>query len=208
MLKSKKKGKEKDFYNLFVDFAEKVLSVGIAYEELIREFDDVPNRVANLKIMETECDMKTHKIIEHLNDSKSIPFEREDIYALAKGIDDIVDRIEDVASRIVVFGVTEMKPEALTMAKLVLEAIKELKILFEHLHEIGTNNFVLDQIIEVNRIENEGDLVHRSSLSRLFAEEKDAIEIIKWKHLYEEMEEALDACETVANLVQGVMMKA
>ena len=89
-----------------------------------------------------------------------------------------------------------------------MDAIKERKILFEHLHAIGTNNLVLDQIIEVNRIENEGDLVHRSSLSRLFAEEKDAIEIIKWKHLYEEMEEALDACETVANLVQGVMMKA
>ena len=208
MLKGKKKATEQNFYTLFLDFMDKVLGAGIAYEELVREFDDVQNRVGNLKILETECDMKTHRIIEYLNECKTVPFEREDIYALAKGMDDIVDRIEEVASRFVVFGIEEIRPEALTMATLTLEAIGELKILFEHLHEIKTCKVVKKQIIEVNRIENEGDVVHRSSLMRLFSEEKDPIEIIKWKHLYEEMEEALDACETVANLVQGVMMKA
>lgn len=208
MLGGKRKTAEVNFYNLFIEFMSKILSAGLAFEELVRIYDDVPNRIGDLKVMETECDMQTHKILKQLNDSKNTPFEREDIHALAKEMDEIVDNIEEAASRFSMFGITEMRPEAVGMASLILKAIEELEILFLHLREANKNSKVMDQIIEINRIENEGDVLHRSTLSRLFQEEKNPIELIKWKHLYEEMEEALDACESVANMVEGILMKA
>jgi len=151
--------------------------------------------------------MKTHKILKHLNENRNTPMDREDIYNIARELDDIVDCIEEVANRFVIFGIEIMRPEALTMAKLILQAIRELETLFQHLHEIKSNTIVMEQVIEVNRIENEGDVVYRGTLARLFQEEKDPIEIIKWKHIYEQLEESLDACENVANQIEGVIMK-
>ena len=142
-----------------------------------------------------------------MNETINTPFDREDIYTIAREMDDIVDCVEEVANHFLVFGVTKMRPEALTMAELILQAIRELEVLFNHLHDIKSSDILMKQVIEVNRIENEGDVVYRSTLSRLFQEEKDPIEIIKWKHLYEELEESLDACENVANLIEGLIMK-
>jgi hypothetical protein len=207
MLGGKKKEKDDIFYDLFVESIEKILEAGVAFEELVRVYDDVGDRVANLKVLETECDMKTHKILKCLNENRNTPMDREDLYNIAREMDDIVDSIEEVANRFVVFGIETMRPEALAMAKLILQAIRELGTLFQHLHEIKTSSIVMDQVIEINRIENEGDVVYRGTLARLFQEEKDPIEIIKWKHLYEELEESLDACENVANLIEGVVMK-
>jgi uncharacterized protein Yka (UPF0111/DUF47 family) len=83
----------------------------------------------------------------------------------------------------------------------------ELEILFQHLPEVKKNNIAREQAIEINRLENEGDVVFRSTMSDLFRNEKDPIELVKWKHLYEEMEACLDACEAVANIIEGVVMK-
>ncbi len=213
MLRPKKKEKIRftnkvdGFFELFTDAMEKIVESGVAFEELVRDYTDVEDRVAHLKVLETECDMQTHKILKYLNQNLTTPFDREDIYTLAREMDDIVDCVEEVANRFLVFGITKMKPEALTMATLILQAIKELEILFNHLHDIKNSDILMKQVIEINRIENEGDVVYRSTLSRLFQDEKDPIEIIKWNHLYEELEDSLDACENVANLVEGLIMK-
>ena len=93
------------------------------------------------------------------------------------------------------------------MADIVIQAINELSAMFEHLSEIKKPAALLEHIIEVNRIENEGDLIYRKALANLFSDEKDPIEIIKWKHIYEKMETSIDACESVANMIEGVIMK-
>lgn len=203
----KKKNKEDGLFDLLNEAMGKIVESGIAFEELVREYTEVEDRVAHLKVLETECDMQTHKILKYLNENQNTPFDREDIYTLAREMDDIVDCVEEVANRFLVFGVTKMRPEALTMATLILQAIHELEILFDNLKDIKNDEILMKQVIEVNRIENEGDVVYRSTLSRLFQEENEPIEIIKWKHLYEELEESLDACENVANLVEGLIMK-
>lgn len=195
------------FFDLFNEAIGKIVEAGIAFEELVKDYTDVSDKVANLKVLETECDMQTHKILKYLNENPNTPFDREDLYTLAREMDDIVDCVEEVANRFLVFGVVEMRPEAITMATLILQAIRELEVLFNHLSDIKNSDILMKQVIEVNRIENEGDVVYRSTLSRLFQEEKDPIEIIKWKHLYEELEESLDACENVANLIEGLLMK-
>jgi hypothetical protein len=100
-----------------------------------------------------------------------------------------------------------MKPEAIVMADQIFQCIRELEVLFKNLKDIKTSSIVQEQIIEVNRIENEGDIVYRKALTKLFKNEKDPIEVIKWKQLFELLEDSLDACENVANIVEGIVMK-
>jgi predicted phosphate transport protein (TIGR00153 family) len=201
------KKKEALFYNLFIEYAGKIVKAGEAFNDLVKNYEDVEDKVSAIKVMETECDMEAHKILKALNGSFVTPFDREDIYEVTKQMDDIVDSIEEVANGFMVFDVRALKPEALTMSELVMQSIREIEVLFKHLSEMKKNQIVREQIIEVNRIENEGDIIYRKALTKLFREEKDPIELIKWKHLFEQLEASLDSCENVANIMEGVVMK-
>jgi predicted phosphate transport protein (TIGR00153 family) len=201
------KKKEDVFLELFIESSAKVIVVGDVFHDLVHNYENVEDKVSNLKILETDCDIQAHKILKKLNESFITPFDREDIYNLARDTDDIVDCLEEVANRFLIFDVKEMKPDAIIMTNLIVQCIRELDVLFKHLKEIKTNTIVREQIIEVNRIENEGDIVYRRALTKLFKNEKDPIEIIKWKQLYELLEESMDSCENVANIVEGLVMK-
>ncbi|QIB69485.1 DUF47 domain-containing protein [Aminipila butyrica] len=205
MLSAKKK--EDIFYNLFIEYAEKIVKSGEAFSDLVKNYENVEDKVAAIKVLETECDMEAHKILKALNGSFVTPFDREDIYSVTREMDDIVDTLEEVANRFLVFDVHVVRQEAVYMADLIMQSIRELNILFKHLSEMKKNQIVREQIIEVNRIENEGDVIYRKALSKLFREEKDPIELIKWKHLFEQLEASLDSCENVANILEGVVMK-
>jgi len=201
------KKKEEIFFRLFIESAGKIVQAGEAFQDLVHNYVDVNDKVANLKVYETECDMQTHKILKALNGAFITPFDREDIYNIAKSMDDIVDCLEEVANRFVVFDVKQMKPEAITISDLIMQSIRELEVIFKHFSELKKNQIIMDQVIEVNRLENEGDILYRKALQGLFRNEKDPIELIKWKHLYEQLEASLDACENVANIVEGAVMK-
>lgn len=201
------KKKENEFYLLLEEFAGKIVKAGESFYDLVSNYDDIENKVSDIKTLETECDMQAHKILTALNASFITPFDREDIYSITKEMDDIVDSIEEVANRFIVFDVQILRPESFTMTTYIIQAIRELEVMFKHLSEAQKNDIVRDQIIEVNRIENDGDILYRNALKKLFREEKDPIELIKWKHLYEQLETSLDSCENVANIVEGVIMK-
>ena len=201
------KKKENEFYLLLEEFSGKIVKAGEAFYDLVSNYEDIENKVADVKTLETECDMQAHKILTELNASFITPFDREDIYSITKEMDDIVDSIEEVANRFIVFDVNKLKPESFAMATYIMQAIRELEVMFKHLPEAQKNSIVREQIIEVNRIENDGDVLYRDALKKLFREEKDPIELIKWKHLYEQLETSLDSCENVANIVEGVIMK-
>jgi len=201
------KKKEDVFFDLFIETSAKVIIVGETFMDLVHNYENVEDKVSNLKVLETDCDMQAHKILKKLNESFITPFDREDIYNIARDMDDIVDCVEEVANRFMVFDVKEMRPEAIVMADLIMQSIRELDVLFKHLKEIKLNTIVREQIIEVNRIENEGDIIYRRALTKLFKNEKDPVEIIKWKQLYELLEESMDSCENVANIMEGLVMK-
>lgn len=201
------KKKENEFYLLLEEFAGKIVKAGEAFYDLVSNYDDIVNKVSDIKTLETECDMQAHKILTALNASFITPFDREDIYSITKEMDDIVDSIEEVANRFIVFDVQKLRPESFTMTIYIIQAIRELEVMFKHLSEAQKNDIVREQIIEVNRIENDGDILYRNALKKLFREEKDPIDLIKWKHLYEQLETSLDSCENVANIVEGVIMK-
>jgi predicted phosphate transport protein (TIGR00153 family) len=199
--------KEDIFFELFAESAGKVVTVGEAFMDLVTNYENVAEKVGRIKEMETECDVLVHKVLKKINSSFITPLDREDIYAITKEIDDIVDSLEEVANRFLIFEVKTMRPEAVAMAKIIMQSIIELEILFQNLSKIKKGDIIMEKIIEVNRLENEGDLVYRNALHKLFKEEKDPIELIKWKHIYEHLEESLDSCENVANMAEGVVMK-
>lgn len=201
------KKKEDVFFKLFCQTVEKIKVAADAFDDLVNDYVDVPTKVAHLKEMETECDQQTHKTLKALNESFITPFDREDIYDIAKELDNIVDILEEIANRFIVFNVKYIKLEALEMSSIILKCIVELQILFDNLKDLKKNTITMDEIIEVNRLENEGDLVYRQALTALFQSEKDPIEIIKWKQIFEQLEDGIDACEAVANIIEGVVMK-
>lgn len=207
MLKKGVKKKEDVFYALFVGFMDKIIVVGETFLDLVNDYTDVEQKVARLKSLETECDMETHKILKNLHGSFITPFDREDMYEITRDMDEIADILEEIGNRMLLFDVKAMRPEANTLASIMLQTIRELQVVFKHLHEINKNSIVKEQIIEVNRLENEGDLVFRKAMAALFREEKDPIEVIKWKQLYEMLEDGIDSVENVANIIEGVVMK-
>ncbi|MGP1569345.1 MAG: DUF47 domain-containing protein [Eubacteriales bacterium] len=201
------KKKEDVFYTLFIEYARKIEIVGETFLDLLKHYENVEEKVEKIKLYETECDQYAHDILNKLNVAFITPFDREDIYSVTKQMDDIVDCIEEASNRFVVFDVNEIRPEAIAIADLILQSTKELVVLFEHLPDLKKNNLVKTQIIEVNRLENEGDVIYREALMKLFREDINPIELIKWKHILEQIEESLDSCENVANIIEGVAMK-
>ena len=207
MIGTKAKKKEDIFFDMFVEQMEKIREAGTTFLDLVNDYTDVNEKVRKMKSLETDCDTIVHNILAELNGAFVTPFDREDIYAITRQNDCIVDSLEEVSNRFIVFGVDSLRPEAIHMAELIDQAIRELKILFDHLKNVKKPLKVMEQVIEVNRIENEGDVAYRNALTNLFKNETNPIEIIKWKHLYEQLEGALDACEDVANIIEGVVMK-
>ncbi len=205
--KEKKDQKDDVFYELFDEFIHKITGVAEAFSDLVHHYDGVADKVAHMKVMETDCDMQAHKILKKMNESDNLPFDKEDMYALTRDMDDIVDFIEEASSRFVIFDVQEVRPEAIAISELLLQCIQELEELFSNLREIHTSPNVRAHIIEVNRIENEGDILYRKALTKLFRNEQSPVEIVKWKELYDVLENSLDACENVANIVDGFVMK-
>ncbi len=199
--------KEDIFFTMFRSFSEKIVESSHAFRDLVHDYTDIEPKLAHMKELEVECDKCAHDIIEELHGSFVTPFDREDIYAMAREMDEIVDMMEETSNRFLVFNISEMPEGAVQMADKLVEATEQLHVIFDHLSEATRSSTIGAEIIEVNRIENEGDDLHRDILFHLFREEQDAAELMKWYHLYQRMENSLDATEKVANMVAGVVAK-
>lgn len=199
--------KEGLFFDLFVETAENTCKAARMLEELMTKYDNVHEKIKAIEQAEHDCDQRVHKILEQLNKSFITPIDREDIYLIAKELDNITDDIESTAHRFNMFNVGSISEDALKLAKLIVQCTDVLKEVMIELKHMKTSKTLKEKVIEVNRIENEGDDIFRSAMTKLFITQKDAIEVIKWKEIYEYLENTLDACEDVANIVEGVVMK-
>ncbi|MDO4834666.1 MAG: DUF47 family protein [Bacillota bacterium] len=199
--------KEDVFFTMFRDFADTLDKMGSDFGKIINDYNNVERAIADLKITETECDEKSHKILEILNESFITPFDREDIFTIANQLDDLADYIEDTASKFQIYDVDSLKDDAVEMGNLIDDATTQVKALFDTLPDSKKTNDAIKAIIEINRLENLGDAVFRRALGKLFRCCDEPIEVIKWKDLYETMEETLDACEHLADTVRGVVVK-
>jgi uncharacterized protein len=199
--------KEEVFFDMFVATTENSCKAAEMLVDLMKDYTDVNNKIKAIEDVEHEGDQYVHKILAQLNKSFITPIDREDVYLIAKELDNITDYLESTAHRFKMLNVETIREEAIKLAELALICTNELKDIMHELKVMKKSKTLKQKVIEVNRIENEGDEIYRSAMYKLFTFEKDAIEVIKWKEIYEYLENTLDACEDVANIVEGVVMK-
>ena len=199
--------KEALFFVEFSEMIELALQSAKALEDLMINFSNIKAKIKSIAEIEHNCDIQVHKIIKQLNAAFITPIDREDIFLIAKEIDNIIDYIDETANHFIIYNVKKVKPAAIELSKLIIQSITTLQILFVELIKMKANDKILKPIIEVNRIENLGDEIYRAELTKLFAEETNAIEVIRWQGIYSYLEKALDSCEDVANIIEGVVMK-
>ena len=199
--------KDTNFFSIFIETAEKTCVASKKLDDLMRNYTDIRNKVSEIEEIEHSCDLQVHKALEKLNKSFITPFDREDIYVLIKEMDNIIDFIEATSHRFTMLNITSIRPDALLLSNLIIECTKEVTEIMLELKDMKKSKTIEKRIIEVNRIENLGDEIYRKAIYELFLNEKDAKEVIKWKETFEHLENTLDACEDVANIVEGIIMK-
>src|SRR6266581_1624533 len=197
--------KEEKFFVLFKGMAHNIVAGAELLKDMLDNFHDPVTSQRKIKDVEHQGDAITHDIIKKLNKSFITPFDREDIYALSAALDDILDLIDACAQRFVMYNVEKPTPEAKELAFIILKSCQTIDKAVGLLG--GKLEPISEYCVEVNSLENEADRVCREAVSRLFDEEKDPIQLIKWKEIYETLERATDKCEDAANILESVVMK-
>lgn len=198
--------KEIDFFEIFDKTSLNITKAASHLVDLMENFDNLEARAKEIHEVEQDSDMLTHDIMKKLNKTFITPIDREDLYALASRMDDVIDLIWAVADRIVVFKVKEPMPEAIVMAK---DILTTAEVMHKAVKKLKAKNYahVQEHCIEINRLENKVDRGFRDALGKLFDDVKDPILIIKWKEIYEHLEDASDRCEDVANVLEAIVLK-
>jgi len=199
--------KEENFFNYFEELADKIEEGGQFFLEMTQNRDYSDVKVSRLKELEHEADGITHKTYERMHKTFLTPIDREDIYALVNKMDSIMDVIEATAIRIHMYKVKKPDDEIIKQAEILFQAIKKIKEIVYGLRNMKNSQMILDGCVEINTLENAGDVVLRTIITDLFIKEKDAIELIKWKEIFELIEEAIDVCEDVSNTMEGIVLK-
>jgi len=197
--------KDEKFFIMFREMTWNIIEGAELLKDMLDNFRDPVGSQIRIKEVEHKGDSLTHEIIKKLNKSFVTPLEREDIYALSAALDDILDLIDASAQRFVMYNVEKTTPEAKELAFLILKACQVISKGVSLLG--GKLEHISECCVEVNSLENESDRVCREVISRLFLEEKDPIQIIKWKEIYETLERAVDKCEDAANILESVVLK-
>jgi predicted phosphate transport protein (TIGR00153 family) len=197
--------KEEQYFDLFVQMT---LYIGDAARELKQMLSDKRETYSEysqrIKRLEHACDELTHTISTKLNKSFITPFDREDIYLMSTALDDIVDLIDDAARAIIIFDIGEIRDYAVDFAGVIERMADQLREIVATLQKPKN---ITQRLIEVHRLENDGDDIYHAAVAELFHEERDPLTVIKWKEIYEKLEAAVDRCENVANIIESVIIK-
>ncbi|MFI5303279.1 MAG: DUF47 domain-containing protein [Nitrospiria bacterium] len=196
--------REKKFFALFNESAKNIHRGGLAIIKVMEPGADIVKTVEEVKEIEHQGDSITHEIIKRLNKTFITPIDREDIYALAGALDDVLDLTDAAANKMVIFKIKEATPEARDLAAIISECTREI---VKTISLLGKGEIDSSHFVEINRLENEADRVLHNALAKLFEEEKDPIQLIKWKEIYENLEEATDRCEDVSNILETISLK-
>lgn len=203
------KPREMVFFELLESAIANAFQAAQLFDREIRTGD--PARFAELrrqmKDLEHIGDDLTHQIIDRLNQTFVTPIEREDILHLAHAIDDVVDRIHSVCERLLLYRISHIMPAVTEMSSIIVEGSGELVHLIKSLRDMSNQKEIRDRIRRVHALENKADSIYHAALAQIFADPKDAIELVKWKELLEKIEDATDRIELVAKVVGSTVMK-
>ena len=199
--------KEVKFFDFLNLQTENIVKAADCFKHAVKQgrFDE--ETVKKIKNYEHEGDTLSHEIVDMLNRTFITPIDREDIYALANTLDDILDMINSMANRIKLYKLDTNDEHMNLFADTIDQSAQALANAVKHMHDTKRARRVLDYCIEVNRLENVGDQIREKAISRLFETEKDPIMVIKWKEIYEVAEGTLDTCEHVAKVIEAILVK-
>jgi predicted phosphate transport protein (TIGR00153 family) len=196
--------KEERFFEDFIAFGAEIRRGAALLEEMLAPDQPLWDKADEIKAVEDTCDAMTHGIIQRLHRTFVTPLDREDIFELARSLDDVVDAIDAAAALVRLYQLQVVRPDARILARIVMRAADQIVVAQQALEKkVG----VQAPTVEINRLENEADRAHQAGVHRLFEEERDPIAIIKWKEILDLLEEATDRCEDVANVMEGVVVK-
>jgi len=195
---------KREFHVLYSRAARNAVEIARLLVRLLDEFPREGSLLRDIKELEHEGDRLTRELVDLLNRTFVTPFDREDIYELSSAIDDICDHIDEAAGNISGYGVNEIRPAAKEQAQVILRSTEKLR------EAVGRLDGFKDagrQLHELRDLEDEGDRLNREAVSELFRTEQDAIAIIRWKDIHEQLEEAVDACENAADVLEAILVK-
>jgi uncharacterized protein len=196
--------KEERFYDDFTAMAEQIRHGAELLESMMAPDPPLWDKADEIKEVEHKCDFLTHEIIQRLNRTFVTPLDREDIYTLARSLDDVMDAIDASATIVRLYNIETMRPGARELTRLVRDSVEQVVCAMRALEK---RKGVAECAVEINRLENEADRAHQAAVQALFKDEKDAVAIIKWKEILDFLEQATDRCEDVANVLEGVVVK-
>ena len=196
--------KEERFFDDFVAMAEQIrLGAGLL-QEMVAPDQPIWDKADEIKEVEHKCDFLTHAVIQRLHKTFVTPLDREDIHALARSLDDVIDAIDDSAAVLRLYKIDRVRQDARDQVRIIVACTDQL---VSAMKALGRKQQISGCAVEINRLENEADRIHQVALRRLFEEERDPIAIIKWKEILDFLELATDRCEDIANVLEGVVVK-
>ncbi|MGL4992504.1 MAG: DUF47 domain-containing protein [Sarcina sp.] len=203
--------KDDKFYTNFQNQASIILEAAKELDKFVDSLESPHIHSQTIQDLEHKADNVVHTIIQQLNDSFITPIDREDIFFITKRMDDIIDNIESVVHRFIMFNIVKSNEETKVFIKFLINSVEEIVELMKVLPTMSkesSKRVIKEKVIAVNRIENEADIFFREIVGKMFrAENIDPLEIIKWKDIYQRFENTIDSCEDVVNVIEGVVMK-
>ena len=196
--------REERFFDDFEAMAIEISRGARLLHAMLAPEKPVWDKAEEIKEVEHKCDFLTHEVIQRLHRSFITPLDREDIFALARSLDDVMDAIDASATIINIYQINNVRPLARELARIIVESSDQM---VQALRALEKRDGVAACAIEINRLENEADRVHQAAIRKLFDDEQDPLLIMKWKEILDILEEATDRCEDVANVLEGVVVK-
>jgi len=196
--------KEERFYDDFTAMAEQIRHGAELLDQMLAPDKPIWDKADEIKEVEHKCDFLTHEIIQRLNRTFVTPLDREDIHALARSLDDVMDAIDASAAIVRLYHIDSVRTGARELTKLVRDSTEQV---VGAMRALEKRKGVAECAVEINRLENEADRAHQAAVQALFNDERDAVVIMKWKEILDFLEQATDRCEDVANVLEGVVVK-
>jgi uncharacterized protein len=196
--------RDREFFDLFEEAGGNILRAAALLEDLLRDFPESNHLARDILICEQDGDRITHDIIQRLNQTFVTPIDREDIYELASALDDVVDYTEEVADYLGLYKIEAPMVQAEDLSRVLHSAARQIAEAMPRLREFKD---ISHYTVEINRLENDGDRITREAIASLFDTGIDPMVVIRWKDIFERLEEAIDATEHVANILEGIVIK-
>jgi len=196
--------RDDQFYTLFAQVAARLSGSATLLHELFKDPSKLEQNVAQIKTLEHEADNLTHDTIDRINRTFVTPFDREDIHALAGHLDEVVDLIDGCARRVAIFHIKESRQHGVVLSDVLVRATRSIE---ETVKKMKDPKVVTAANRQLKMLEEEGDALYHEAVEKLFSTSTDPIEVMKWKELYDKLEDAIDQCEDVGNTLQSIALK-